>query len=75
MHGMDAIGWDFGAGLLMLLWWLVPIAAAVVLTVWLCRRSGRRPREDEALDILRQRFARGEIGADEFQEFRRHLGG
>jgi putative membrane protein len=36
--------------------------------------SGRR-QEDAPLDILKQRYARGEIEREEFEQKRRDLGG
>ena len=49
---------------------------------WLIRNSGpgpggasTRPAEDTALATLRERFARGEIDATEFEERKRTLGG
>jgi putative membrane protein len=47
---------------------------------WLVRNSGggtsgRPPMDDPALAALRDRFARGEIDAQEFEERRRVLGG
>ena len=58
------------------------IVAAVVLGVrWLVRNVNTPPagghaaaREDSALAVLRERFARGEIDADEFEQRRRTLG-
>lgn len=74
MHGIGYDMWSFGGGLMMVLWWLVPIAIAVGVAAYISRRSGHRTK-DEALEILRERFARGEIGSEEFQEAKRHLGG
>jgi putative membrane protein len=46
---------------------------------WLIRqnatdRSRTEPSEDTALELLRQRYARGEIDATEYEERRRTLG-
>ena len=69
-------GWFF-LGPLMMILFLAGIVALVVLAVrWAggegmgrSQASGRAP-----LDILRERFARGEIDRDEFEERRRALG-
>ena len=59
--------------------WLIPIILIVLGIRWLLsqteanRRSAVAP--DSALDLLRQRYARGEIDATEFEERRRTLGG
>ena len=69
MWGWDG-GWGF-FGLMHLLWWALLIVGAVVLVRALLR-SGR-PRHDGALEILRERFARGEIDAAEFDQRSRQL--
>ncbi|MGH2820469.1 MAG: c-type cytochrome [Actinomycetota bacterium] len=56
------------------------VAAIVVGAVFLVRRFGsgtgeHPPSRDAALDILKQRFARGEIDREEFDERRRALSG
>ena len=56
---------------------LLFIAAVVVLAVrWLGGTGGAAPRasQSRALDILKERFARGEIDQDEFEKRRRVLG-
>jgi putative membrane protein len=69
--------------------WLVFAVGLVVLIVlairWLLRSLNTPERstlggsvassEDSALRVLRERFARGEIDADEFEQKRRTLGG
>ena len=62
---------------------VLPVAMAVCVGGGaLCRRgdrcvpdAGRAPAADGALDILRERFARGEIDRAEFDERRRVLEG
>jgi putative membrane protein len=53
-------------------WWIVfPIFWAVLiggLIVFLWRRGGRGGPRDPAKRILGERFARGEISADEYRE-------
>jgi len=67
-------------GLWMLLAWVL-IIAAIVAGVVLIVRAVRGPAGDNperghthALRILEERFARGEIDRDEFEERRRALG-
>lgn len=63
----------FGGGLGMLLIWLIPIA----LAIWFFSSSGKRSRQDTsektALDILKERYARGEIGQEEFEQKKSHI--
>ena len=83
MHGFG-FGWGgmiFG-GLLTLLFWGV-IIALIVFAVRALSRPGSRqvtpaagsPGQvtDQALEILRQRYARGEISKDEFNSMRQDL--
>jgi Predicted membrane protein (DUF2078). len=60
----------------------VGLIALIVLGIrWLIRNTeqkpggGAVPDHDTALALLRQRFARGEIDATEFEERKRTLGG
>jgi putative membrane protein len=68
----------WGAGglvmmLMMLVFWGLVIAGLVVGLRWLVGQ-GRPASRDEALEILRQRYARGEIDKQEFDARRRDLG-
>jgi len=78
--GMGGAGW-FG----MILFWIL----AILAIVWLLRalelgrglpgvdphRNRRTGREDRAISILRERYARGEIDSDEFQRRKQDLEG
>ena len=68
----------WGAGglvmmLMMLVFWGLVIAGLVIGLRWLIGQ-GRSTSRDEALEILRQRYARGEIDKQEFDTRRRDLG-
>ena len=70
-------GWGgghmFGFGLFA---WVVVIVGIVLLVRWLSgggRSSGRRD-EDDAMAILRDRYARGEIDKAEFDARKQDLG-
>jgi putative membrane protein len=63
------MGWGM---LWMVLWWLVPILGIVALALWI--GGTRRGREKTALDILKERYARGEIEQEEFMRKKRELG-
>jgi putative membrane protein len=51
--------------LVMLVFWGVVIAGIVIGTRWLVHQGGGS-RPDAALDVLRERHARGEIDREEF---------
>lgn len=78
------MGYDWGMGLggwVLMLGGLVVLIGIVVLVVWAMsgfnraadRRPDTSPRPDP-MDILRERFARGEITEAEFEQAKRTLG-
>src|SRR5262245_39155840 len=76
---MHPMWWMWGAGglavmLMMLVFWTVVIVGLVIAVRWLVAQGRPHPR-DPALDILRERYARGEINREEFEAKRRDLGG
>ncbi|MHB0922045.1 MAG: SHOCT domain-containing protein [Thiomonas delicata] len=72
-------GWGgFGLGwLFMLLWWALILAVVVGLIRWLftghSSDSGVRSEGKMHLDILKERYARGEIDRDTYERTRRDL--
>ena len=72
MHPMWWGAWGFGMMLMMLLFWVLVIVGLVVGIRWLVSQA-RQPKSDAALEILRQRYARGEISKEEFEARRRDL--
>ena len=80
MEWMGGMGWM--VMVFMMLIWVLVIAAIVVGVVLLVRAIGgsgspsaRSGGSSEAMDILEERFARGEIDREEFEERRRTLRG
>jgi len=70
-------GWIpmMGVGLLgMIVFWGLLIAGTVFLIRWFIGETVIK-REDSALEILRKRYARGEINKQEFDERKRDLMG
>jgi putative membrane protein len=75
------MGWGHGAGWFMPLFMMFFFVAAIVVVIFLIRRftaspgSGARGAgtEDPALDILRKRYARGEINREEYEEKKKDL--
>ena len=64
--------WGIGMMLMMLVFGGLVIVALVLGIRWLVTQ-GRESRSDSALDILRQRYARGEINKEEFETLKRDL--
>ena len=66
MYGMGAFG-----GLWMLIFW----AVFIVFIIWIVREiSGRKTSDkSKALDILKERYAKGEIDKKEFEGKKKDL--
>ena len=79
MFGGSWGGWGFGpfGMVLMLVFWVLVIAGIVLVVKWLVeqgRLSGASGQAGEsALDILKKRYARGEIGKEEFEAKKKDL--
>jgi putative membrane protein len=71
LHPMWWGVWGLGMMLLMLLFWVLVIVGLIVGIRWLI--SGKTAKSDSALAILRERYARGEINKDEFEEKKKTL--
>lgn len=85
-HGQNnMMNWGgFGMGLgfgiigiiLMILWWVLIIIAIVLLIKWLLRRLKEgEGKNSSALNILKERYARGEIEKQEYEEKKKELNG
>lgn len=74
-NSMMNFGYGFGifSWLFMLLWWVFIIVAAVALVKWLAGQFGGGTSNRKALDILKERYAKGEIDQKELEEKKRNL--
>ena len=69
--GMHPWFWGAGMMLMMVVFWGLVIGGIVLAIRWVSGQPGERsPR---AVDILRERYARGEIDKDEFEAKKREL--
>jgi putative membrane protein len=75
MMGSCGIGWL--SMIFMLVFWALVIIGLVFLIKWLIQttRSGKDLAADgsRAIDILKERYARGEISKEEFEEKKNDL--
>lgn len=73
-YGMGGFG---SGGIFMVLWWVLVIAGILALLKWSGFSLGGGERDsggNRALDILKERYARGEIDEQEFVKKKRELG-
>ncbi len=68
-------GWGSGGMVPMLLMWTVIILVIAVLAKWIFGKPTETTHGKTALEILKERYARGEIDREEFDQKRRDIGG
>lgn len=74
-HGTWGWGHMMAGGLMMVLFWAAVVALIVLIVRRLSGPARADPPDRSALAILEERFARGEIERDEFEEKRGVLTG
>ncbi len=82
-HSVDGMGWwMLWGGLMMVLFWGIVIAVVVWAIQSLTRRDQGSTSAQERgsarpapLDVAKERYARGEIGREEFEQIRKDLEG
>jgi len=71
---MTGIGWDMGLGGWL---WMILGVVLLIAVIWavMAMIPGRgRPTTDDPAQILKTRFARGEISQEQYEQARRLLG-
>lgn len=83
-YGMMGGGFGYGPGIIGMIFWIVLLIALVIAIVWLVRSlagGGHHhapppgPRRSAGLDILEERYAKGEINREEYLEKKKDIGG
>ncbi len=72
---MDGYGYGMGYGMwiLGLIFWILVIIGLVLLIKYLWEGGGARREHESALEILKKKYARGEISKEEFEEKKKDL--
>ncbi len=69
--------WNYGSGSGVWLWMtvmmLVFLGGLIAVAVWAVRAGLGSRRQSDSIDVLRRRFAAGEISQDEFEKTKRIL--
>ena len=78
--GPGMMGWGYGMGwfwpIIMIVFWISLIVGIIFLIRWVVLSTDRRHETkagDSALEILRKRYAKGEINKEEFEEKKKDL--
>ncbi len=80
--GPGMMGWGYGMGwlgmILMALFWVAVIVGIILLIRWIFVSTGAKGHgttsEDSPLEILKRRYARGDISKEEFEQKKKDLG-
>jgi len=76
MNSMEGFGWGYGFGwIFMILFWGLVIVGIVAIVKGLMGSSTNtnNPQQKTALDILKERYARGEVEYEEFEKKKQDL--
>jgi putative membrane protein len=70
--------WGWIGGIFMMIFWILVIVALALFIRWLASAGGNRSRllpgpGESAVDILRKRYARGELTKEQFESMKRDL--
>jgi len=72
-HGSGMTGW-FGSFGMILFWVVVVVVVIAVIRFMLTGRGGDGTKtEESALDVLKKRYAAGEITKDEFEQMKKDI--
>ncbi|MDD2753807.1 MAG: SHOCT domain-containing protein [Candidatus Portnoybacteria bacterium] len=74
---MTGFGYGGFGMVLAVIWWVIIIALIILLARWLLGDSRHRkiwrPGEKNAIEILEERYAKGEIDKEEFETKKKNL--
>jgi putative membrane protein len=57
----------YGGGLFMIILWVVVIVGIILFVQWAVEQGRSKNEPETALDILKKRYAKGEINKEEFE--------
>jgi putative membrane protein len=70
---MDGYGMSSGMWILGLIFWILVLVGLILLIKYLWEGAGAKRMEESALEVLKKRYARGEISKEEFEEKKKDL--
>ncbi len=74
-YGMMDYGYGMMGGwwILMFIFWLLVLIGIVLLIKYLWEHGGAKAGQESALEILKARYAKGEISKEEFEEKKKDI--
>lgn len=74
-YGMMDYGYGMGYGMwvLWLIFWILIVVGIVLLIKYLWEHGGIKVEQESALEILKKRYAKGEISKEEFEEKKKDI--
>ncbi|HET8999679.1 MAG TPA: SHOCT domain-containing protein [bacterium] len=66
-------GWMAAGWIMMVAFWVLVIAGAVVAVRWMNTRGGDGRLPETPLEILRRRYAAGELTKEQFESMKRDV--
>ncbi|MFA4957513.1 MAG: SHOCT domain-containing protein [Candidatus Methanoperedens sp.] len=66
-------GMGYGMGILGLVFWILVIIGLVLLVKYLWEGGQGRREQESAIEILKKKYARGELSKEEFEEKKKDL--
>jgi putative membrane protein len=77
MMGQNMMSGGMGFWMIFnMIFWLLIIVGIIFLIIWAVNKTReveKKPKEESALDILKNRYAGGEINREEFEEKKKDL--
>lgn len=71
-NSMGTFGWGFG-WIFMILFWVLVVLGVVALIRWMANQGKNQRQYKSAIEILKERYAKGEIDTKEFEEKKKEL--
>ena len=77
--GSSSGTWGIVGGIISLLFFLLIIIGTILLIVWAVRQFSHQPHQmtqaSKSIEVLRERYAKGEITKEQFEQMKKDLGG
>ena len=72
---MDGYGYGMSSGMWIVgaIFWILILVGLVLLIKYLWEGAGAKGAQESALEILKKRYAKGEINKEEFEEKKKDL--